>query len=69
MKKLLLKSSGEKVDDEKRTDILFQALDKLKEAEIMVSQRILSDTDTHTDTDTFFVWFWYFLSDSDSSAC
>ena len=46
MKKLLLKSSGEKVDDEKRIDLLFQALDKLKEAEIMVSQHILSDTDT-----------------------
>jgi hypothetical protein len=55
VKKLLLKSSGEKVDEEKRTDLLFQALDKLKEAEIMVSQHILSDTDTHTDTDTFFV--------------
>ncbi len=56
MKKLLLKSSGEKVDDEKRIDLLFQALDKLKEAEIMVSQHILTDYDTfvsHTITDTY----------------
>jgi hypothetical protein len=40
------------MNDEKRTDLLFQALDKLKEAEIMVSQHILSDTYTKTNTNT-----------------